>query len=65
LIESGNDLVDVGGVLCCLGGFADASLCPQADIIPCNGDGTIDIGDILAVLDAFSGVYTCVWDNGV
>jgi hypothetical protein len=39
--------------------FAGTVNCADCDLAPCGGDGTIDVGDILAVLDAFSGTYAC------
>jgi subtilisin-like proprotein convertase family protein len=53
-------MVDLDDILCVLGGFSDASLCPNGDIVPCDdGDGLIDLDDILAVLAAFSGNAAC------
>ncbi len=46
-------------VLCCLDGFSDPLLCPTCDQAPCDGDGYIDVGDIIAELDAFGGTYLC------
>jgi Tol biopolymer transport system component len=45
----------------CLGGACVGT--PQVllfgDLAPCGGDGNVDVGDILAVLDAFSGIPPC------
>ncbi len=51
--------VDVADVLRVLDGFADNQAFPEADIVPCGGDGFIDVGDVLGVLDAFAGIETC------
>jgi hypothetical protein len=56
--------VDVGDLLCVLDGFSFGLLtCPSGDIYPCPfplvPDGKIDIGDILAVLEAFIGEAKC------
>jgi len=32
---------------------------PDPTFYPCGGDGNVDIGDILAGLDAFSGLFLC------
>jgi len=52
-------VVDVDDILCCLDGFSDPQLCPQADVHPCGGNGVLDVDDILAALDAFSGFFAC------
>ncbi len=52
-------IVDVGDVLCGLGGFTDAAACPTADIALAGGDGFIDVSDILAVLFAYGGPPVC------
>jgi hypothetical protein len=58
--EPGGDCdVSFDDILCVLNGFAQADLCPDADLFPCGGDGDINLDDILAALDAFAGFFNC------
>jgi hypothetical protein len=56
---------DLDDILCVLRGFTDPSNCPNADIAPttgpmaCQGNGVIDIEDLLAALGAFGGTDPC------
>jgi hypothetical protein len=34
------------------------------DVSPCGGDGNVDVGDILGMLDAFAGTYGCNCPGG-
>lgn len=52
--------IDLNDLLVVLAGFLDPLLHPEADVAPCGGDAEIDVGDVLAVLDAFSGVFSCL-----
>jgi hypothetical protein len=55
VIQPGDDgIPDVTDLICALDGFRLASACPQADIAPCGGDGTRDVGDVLVILDLFA-----------
>ncbi len=51
--------IDVGDVACMMAGYSDVGVCPQADIFPCGGDGSIELADLLSILDAFAGTYAC------
>ncbi|MCH7704384.1 MAG: hypothetical protein IIB61_04660, partial [Planctomycetes bacterium] len=57
--------VDFDDVLCALDGFANAAVCPCADIkgppepTPCEPNGVIDFDDILTILNAFASNYDC------
>jgi hypothetical protein len=55
----GNGIVNLDDILCVLGGFANASACPDADLMPCGGHSIVNLDDILAVLGAFSGNAAC------
>jgi low density lipoprotein receptor-related protein 5/6 len=49
-----NGYIDVGDVLCVVGGFSNPANCLLGDISPCGGDGTRDVGDVLVILDLFA-----------
>ena len=60
--------VDIDDILCTLNGFAAGQdwqgACPLADLYgddpaPCMPDGIINLGDILAQLDAYAGAPPC------
>ncbi len=47
-------------ILCSLDGYTNFASCPDGDIAPdCVGDGVIELGDILGVLDAYAGADPC------
>jgi hypothetical protein len=51
---------DLDDIMCTLRGFGGYQNCPNADLFPnCEGDGAINIGDILEVILAFSGEDPC------
>ena len=57
---------DVDDVMCLLDDFGDgpavdgcSGSVSSTDLAPCGGDGTLDLDDILTVLDAFAQVYPC------
>ncbi len=57
---------DTDDIICVLDDFADGPAvngCQGAvystDLAPCGGNGTLDLDDILAILDGFSQVYAC------
>ncbi len=53
-------VVSLHELLCILAGYISFSDCPQGDISPCGGgDGTIELGDVLAVVAAYGGDYFC------
>ena len=55
--------VDLMDILCVLDGFAgDFTNCSleSVDLAPCKPDGIVDLGDILAALNAFEGNNPCV-----
>ncbi len=52
-------VVDIADINCVLAGFDDMLNCRFADIAPCGGDGQIEITDVLAVLDAYNGIFAC------
>jgi hypothetical protein len=35
-----------------------------ADIVPCGGNGEVDVDDLTAVVHAYGDIYFCVWNNG-
>lgn len=62
---SANQAPDLDDILCVLSGFTAFDHCPNADIAStttpgaCQGDGMINLDDILAVIGAFSGTSPC------
>ena len=49
-------------MLCLLAGYADVAACPKGDLDPpCTGNDppSIELGDVLAVLGAYSGIDLC------
>ena len=57
---------DLDDILCLIDDFADGSLvngCATSayttDLSPCEGDGSLDLDDVLAVVDAFGGLFAC------
>lgn len=55
----GGYMVNLDDILCGLGGFADFSQCPNADVAPCGGNSVISLDDILGVLNAFASGSSC------
>ena len=57
-----NGVVNIFDILCVLRGIrGEFELCglPDLDLFPCQPDGIIDIGDLLAVLDGIGWLNTC------
>ncbi len=55
-------IVEIGDVTCILAGYNNVSDCPNGDVDPpCTGNDPpfIDIGDVLAILDAYGGFDPC------
>ena len=57
---------DVDDITCLLDDFGDGpsvdgcdGSVSSTDLAPCGGDGTLDLDDILAILDAFAQIYAC------
>ncbi len=55
---------DLDDIMCILDDFADGptpGICADgaSDLAPCGGDGSIDLDDILYMLDAFAQVHAC------
>ncbi len=51
--------VELGDIICCLNGYNIYATCPSADIAPCEGDGVIELSDVLAMLEAYTGADIC------
>lgn len=64
----GDDDVDLNDIVCSADGFAGAfagdCTASSVDIAPCTPDGTINIDDVLATLDAFAGTDPCCGGSG-
>jgi hypothetical protein len=65
-VVSPSCVVDIDDVLAMLGAFGNANPCvnfPDYDIAPCGGNcpggGSVDIDEVLAVLDGFAGNFAC------
>ncbi len=52
-------VVELADVNCMVDGYRDPNLCFGSDIAPCGGDGIVELSDVLAILDAYAGIYLC------
>lgn len=55
------DVDDLTGAIEALGPGGDPTV---YDIAPCGGNDTVDVDDIIAILDAFTGIYACTCSGG-